>query len=126
MCVLCREFVSQLHWTERHIEDRARASEPTGEHGEYHRFRRRDRSHRAKVINEVLGHYGLRVSDWAGSKYLLRNKKGRSVLVQDLGSLWPAAQRLPGPPLDPLDPALQAGLHEASRDEAPVNGGQSG
>ena len=77
-------------------------------------------------MNEVLRHYGLRVSDWAGSKYLLRNKKGRSVLVQDLGSLWPAAQRLAGWPLDPLDPALCAALHEASRDEASVNGGQSG
>ena len=74
-------------------------------------------------MNEVLRHYGLRVSDWAGSKYLLRNKKGRSVLVQDLGSLWPAAQRLAGRPLDPLDPALHAALHEALRGETPVNGG---
>jgi hypothetical protein len=47
-------------------------------------------------------------------------------LVQDLGSLWPAAQRLTGRPLDPLDPALQATLHEASRNEVSVNRGQSG
>jgi hypothetical protein len=45
------------------------------------------------------------------------------VLVQDLGSLWPAAQRLTGRPLDPLDPALHAALHEALRGKAPVNGG---
>ena len=113
MCVLCGEFVSQVHWTERHLEDRARAGGPTKAWGGYHRARRRDRLHRAKVANEVLRHYGLKVSDWAGSKYLLRDKKGRSELVQDLGSLWPAAQKLAGRPLDPLDPALHAALHGA-------------
>ncbi len=123
MCVLCGEFVSQAHWTERHIEDKARAAGPTGTWGDYHRFRRRDRLHRTKVANEVLRHYGLRISDWAGSKYLLRDKKGRSELVQDLGSMWPAAQRLAGRPLDPLDPALQAALREASSGGMPVNGG---
>ncbi len=120
MCVLCGEFVSQIHWTERHIEDKARAS---GASGDYHRFRRRDRLHRAKVANEVLSYYGLRVSDWAGSKYLLRDKKGRTELVQDLGSMWSAASKLAGRPLDPLDPALQASLREASSEDMSVNGG---
>ena len=117
MCVLCGEFVSQIHWTERHIEDRVRVSE-TEARGDYHRFRRRDRLHRMKVANELLRHYDLKVSDWAGSKYVLRDKKGRSELVQDLGSLWPAAQKLASRSLDPLDPALHAALREASSDGA--------
>jgi hypothetical protein len=113
--VLCREFVSRVHWTERHIEDKARASYgPAGNPGGYQRYRRRDRLHRTKLANEVLRHYGLKVSDWAGSKYVLRDKKGRSALVQDLGSLWPTAQRLAGRPLDPLDLALHAALGEAN------------
>jgi hypothetical protein len=110
VCVLCGEFVSQLHWTDRHIEDKARATGATGasSRGDYHHARRRERFHRAKVTNEVLRHYGLKISDWAGSKYVLRDGKGRSELVQDLGSLWPAAQKLARRPLDPLDPALHA------------------
>jgi hypothetical protein len=123
MCVLCGEFVSHVHWTERHVEERARASGPMENPGEYHRSRRRDRFHRVAIANEVLRHYGLRVQDWSGSKYLLRDRKGRSALVQDLGSLWPAAQRLAGRSLDPLDPALHAALRKASSDGATVNGG---
>ncbi len=111
MCVLCgRDFVAQVHWTNRHIEDKARVSgsDPL----EYQRDRRRDRVHRAALMNEVLRHYGLRVEDWSGSKYLLRDKKGRSEIVQDLGALWPAAEKLAGRPLDPLGPALLGALTE--------------
>jgi len=56
------------------------------------------------MTNEVLHHYGLRLSDWSVSKYILRDKKGRSEQVQDLGALWPASQKLLGRQLDPLDP----------------------
>jgi hypothetical protein len=104
-----------MHWTDRYIEDKARAAGPTGTWGDYQRYRRRDRLHRAKVANEVLRHYGLKVNDWAGSKYVLRDGKGRSELIHDLGSLWPAAQKLAGRPLDPLDPALQAALSVGER-----------
>jgi len=126
MCILCGEFVTRIHWTEKHAEDRARASIVAGAKDENRRNRRRERTRRAAITNEVLRHYGLKVSDWGGTKYVLRDGKGRSELVRDLGSLWPAAQRLAGRPLDPLDPALRTALHKALRDEAPVNGGQSG
>ena len=108
MCVLCgQDFVAQVHWTDRHIEDRARASGPAGDPGEYQRDRRRDRAHRTVLTNEVLRHYGLRVEDCSGSKYVLRDRKGRSEIIQDLGSLWPAAAKLAGRTLDPLDPDLR-------------------
>jgi hypothetical protein len=107
MCVLCgQDFVAQAHWTDRHVEDRARASGPGADPVGYQRDRRRDRGHRVVLTNEVLRHYGLRVEDWSGSKYVLRDRKGRSELVQDLGSLWPAAAKLAGRTPDPLDPAL--------------------
>lgn len=110
MCVLCGEFVAQPHWTDRHVEDAARSSR--ADLGDYHRDRRRDRIRRVALANEVLVHYGLRASDWDGSKYVLRDLKGRSELVQDLGSLWPRAERLAGRAPDPLDPALQEALYE--------------
>jgi len=107
MCVLCgQDFVAQVHWTDRHVEDRARAAAPGSDPVEYQRDRRRDRGHRVVLTNEVLRHYGLRVEDWSGSKYVLRDRKGRSELVQDLGSLWPVAAKLAGRTPDPLDPAL--------------------
>jgi hypothetical protein len=114
MCVLCgQDFVAQAHWTDRHVEDRARASGPRADPVEYQRDRRRDRGHRVVLANEVLRQYGLRVEDWSGSKYVLRDRKGRSELVQDLGSLWPAAAKLAGRTLDPLDPALCEALSAA-------------
>jgi hypothetical protein len=124
VCILCGEFVSRIHWTDRHVENKARASYgPAGNPGDYHRYRRRDRFHRSKVANEVVRHYGLRVADWSGSKYVLRDGKGRSELVQDLGALWPAAEKLVGRPLDPLDPDLHAALRAASDDALSANGG---
>jgi hypothetical protein len=111
MCVLCgRDFVAQVHWTDRHLEDRARAAGSNADPFDYHRDRRRDRVHRAALTNKILRHYGLRVEDWSGSKYLVHDRKGRSELVQDLGALWPTAEKLVGRPLDPLDPALQDAL----------------
>ncbi len=116
MCVLCgQDFVAQAHWTDRYVEDRARAAGPDADPTEYQRDRRRDRAHRAAVTNEVLAYYGLRVRDWAGSKYLLSDGKGNSQIVQDLGALWPAAEKILGRPLDPLDPALKERMLDGAR-----------
>ena len=123
MCILCGEFVSRIHWTEKHAEERARASIDAGAKDENRRNRRRERVRRAVVANEVLRHYGLKVSDWSGTKYVLRAGKGRSELVQDLGSLWPVAQKLTGRPIDPLDPALHAALRAAPAISSIANGG---
>ena len=112
MCLLCGELVSGAHWTDRHVEDRAR--ERGADDGGYTRERRRDRAHRAALANKVLEHYGLRVKDWSGSKYVLADGKGNSELIGDLGSLWPAASKLAGRPLDPLDPALRERLLAAA------------
>jgi hypothetical protein len=69
-----------------------------------------------------LRHYGLKLDDWGGSKYVLRDGKGRSEIVQDLGSLWPAAERLAGLTLDPLEPGLMEMLSEEPA-YAAVDGG---
>jgi hypothetical protein len=115
MCVLCgQDFVAQVHWTDRHLEDRARAAAPGSDPVAFQGDRRRDRAHRVVLVNEILRHYGLKLDDWGGSKYVLRDGKGRSEIVQDLGSLWPAAERLAGRALDPLELALRESLVAAA------------
>jgi hypothetical protein len=90
MCALCGVLLSD-HWAEQDGGRRLRAA-------------------RVRLINRVLDHFGLRLDDWAGRVYLLRDRKGRTAVVSDLGALWPQAERLAGRPLDPLDPELVRAL----------------
>jgi hypothetical protein len=90
MCVLCNVLVSE-HWAEQEGGLRARVL-------------------RVRLVNRVLAFYGLRLDDWSGRVWVLRDGKGRSAVIADLGSLWAAAERLAGRPLDPLDPELVAAL----------------
>ena len=90
MCVLCGVLLNE-HWAEQ-------------EGG------RRGRVFRVRLLNRVLAFYGLRLDDWGGRIWVLRDAKGRSVVVTDLGSLWVRAEELAGRRLDPLDPELVASL----------------
>jgi hypothetical protein len=90
MCVLCGVLLEE-HWAE-------------GEGG------RRGRVFRVQLLNRVLGFYGLRLDDWSGRVWTLRDQKGRTVVVENLGSLWLEAERLAARKLDPLDPELVASL----------------
>jgi hypothetical protein len=90
MCVLCNVLVNE-HWAEQEGGRRARVM-------------------RVRLVNRVLAFYGLRLDDWSGRVWVLRDRKGSSAVVADLGSLWAEAERLAGRPLDPLDPELVAAL----------------
>jgi hypothetical protein len=85
MCALCGVLLEE-HWA----EDGGR----------------RARGFRVKLANRVLDHFGLRLDDWGGRVYVLRDRKGRTAVVANLGVLWVEAERLAGRPLDPLEPAL--------------------
>jgi hypothetical protein len=89
MCTLCGVLLSD-HWAE---QGGARA-----------------RIFRVRLVNRVLGHYGLSLDDWSGAVYTLRDRKGSAVVISDLGSLWLEAERMLRRPLDPLDPELLASL----------------
>ena len=90
MCALCGVLLSD-HWAESGGGRRARAL-------------------RVGLVNRVLAHYGLQLDDWAGRTYVLRDRKGSSAVVDNLGVLWSAAALLAGRPLDPLDPELVRSL----------------
>src|SRR5207302_6413886 len=86
MCALCGVLLND-HWAEQ-------------EGG------RRGRTFRVGLVNRVLEHFGLHLDDWSGRVYVLRDRKGRSAVVENLGALWSQAELLAGRPLDPLDPEL--------------------
>jgi hypothetical protein len=68
--------------------------------------RRRERINRVACAQRVLGFYGLTLSDWQASAFVLSTLTGKSEIVDSLTHLWPAAEKLTGRPCDPLDPQL--------------------
>lgn len=93
-----------VHWTDQGSHDKEFSN--TIIVGELQRDRMRDRLRRVYYLNRILSFYGLNLADWNGSKYLLADKKGNQQIVNDLGDLWPAAQKMASNRLDPLDPGL--------------------
>ncbi len=101
MCILCGDLVGEPHWTERNLQ----SGRTAGLGGESHR--RLARFKRTRVVNRVLGLYNLSVhEDLSGTQYVVGNGKGSEEVVQHLGQLWAAADRLAGRRLDPLDGSL--------------------
>jgi hypothetical protein len=90
MCGLCGVLLSET-WAEEAGDRRARVL-------------------RLKLVNRVLAHFGLRLDEWGGRVYVLRDRTGRTAVVDDLSAIWREAERLAGRPLDPLDPELLASL----------------
>jgi hypothetical protein len=90
MCALCNVLVS-THWAEQGESRRARVL-------------------RTRFLQRLLDHFGLSLGEWAGSVYILSDRKGSTAVVQDIGTLWSTAERLARRPLDPLDPALLESL----------------
>ncbi|MCA1203696.1 hypothetical protein [Priestia flexa] len=98
MCILCGEFVMQVHWTDYNESD---SSEITV--GDQQRTRQRMRLHRTQLCNKLLSHYRLKLEEWNGSKFILRDAKGNSEIVHDLGTIWHHAEAMLGYPIDPLN-----------------------
>lgn len=102
MCILCGELVSSFHWSDMNFAEQ-KATISVGENAF---ARKRARLKRVKLLNEILGFYGLKIADWQGSKFVLSDKKGQSVIVNDLGDLWDKARDLAKREIDALDDAL--------------------
>jgi hypothetical protein len=76
--------------------------------------RRRERMNRVACARKVLAFYGLTLSDWQASSFILSTLTGKSEIVDSLTHLWAAAEKLIGRPCDPLDPRLLERLEAAS------------
>ncbi|MDX3929710.1 MAG: hypothetical protein QHC90_28430 [Shinella sp.] len=110
MCSLCGVLGGNEHWADAVARPGVytRNLEPID--------RRRERANRVRVANRVLAFYGLQLSDWQGASFVLSTRTGKSEIIEDLGHLWPAAERLCGRPCDPLNPEIVTRM-EAERCE---------
>jgi hypothetical protein len=104
MCSLCGVLGANEHWAD------AAAREGVYTRNVDSVRRRRERADRVSLANRVLALYGMRLSDWQGASFLLSTLTGKSEIVEDLGHLWPAAEKLSGRLCDPLSPDFLARL----------------
>ena len=107
MCALCGVLGGDGHWTD------AEARPGVFTRNVDSLQRRRERIHRVGCAQKVLGFYGLTLSDWQGTSYVLSTATGKTEIVDNLTHLWAAAEKLIGRPCDPLDPALVRRLEAA-------------
>jgi hypothetical protein len=109
MCSLCGVLGGNEHWADA-------VARPGVFTRNVERIdRRRERARRIAAANRILSAYALTLSDWQGSSYVLASRTGKTEVVEDLGHLWSAAERMIGRPCDPLDPELIARI-ETLRD----------
>ncbi len=119
MCVLCGELISSFHWTDGtdgsdscEIDEGLKEPNVLISANENARERKRARLKRVRLLNQILAFYGLKIDDWQGAKFVLCDKKGQSVIVNDLGDLWDKAQNLAKKKMDALDSNLLAFLNQ--------------
>ncbi|MEJ8612094.1 hypothetical protein MMN28_02675 [Helicobacter pylori] len=119
MCVLCGELISSFHWSDENygsdsyeIDENLREPNVLISTNENARERKRARLKRVGLLNQILAFYGLKINDWQGTKFVLCDKKGQSVIVNDLGDLWGKAQKLAKKEMDALDSNLLAFLNQ--------------
>ncbi|EPZ92297.1 hypothetical protein [Helicobacter pylori] len=118
MCVLCGELISSFHWTDgsdgsgSYENENLKGQNALVSTNENARERKRARLKRVRLLNQILAFYGLKMDDWQGAKFVLCDKKGQSVMVNDLGDLWDKAQNLAKKEMDALDSHLLAFLNQ--------------
>ncbi len=119
MCFLCGELISSFHWSDENygsdsyeIDENLKEPNALISANENARERKRARLKRVGLLNQILAFYGLKINDWQGAKFVLCDKKGQSVIVNDLGDLWGKAQNLAKKKMDALDSNLLAFLNQ--------------
>ncbi|MCH4605114.1 hypothetical protein [Helicobacter pylori] len=118
MCVLCGELIGSFHWTDgsdgsgSYENENLKGQNVLISTNENARERKRAWLKRVRLLNQILAFYGLKINDWQGAKFVLHDKKGQSVMVNDLGDLWDKAQNLAKKEMDALDSHLLAFLNQ--------------
>lgn len=121
MCILCGELVSSFHWSDINFGSDMNLAGQKSSVNENAFSRKRARLKRTKLLNEILRFYGLKIDDWQGSKFVLCDKKGQSVIVNDLGDLWDKARDLAKREIDALDSNLHTFLSATFLSESNLN-----
>jgi hypothetical protein len=104
MCALCGVLGGKGHWSDS-------ASAPAAFAGRTEpQTRLRERQARTRLLNTVLKHHGVVVKDWSGNSYLLTSRTGRTAIVDTVGDVWGATERLCRGTIDPLDEGYLAAL----------------
>ncbi|MEX0346815.1 MAG: hypothetical protein AB3N20_17970 [Rhizobiaceae bacterium] len=106
MCSLCGILGGDNHWADTSSNPDSfgnRAKQVT-----WHR----ERQERTRLINRIVGRYGLTVSDWSGNAFVVRSHTGKSVIAENLSQIWEAAEKINGSPCDPLEPELIRSLSD--------------
>jgi hypothetical protein len=106
MCSLCGVLGGNEHWADAIMRP-----------GVYSRNasvieRRRERANRVRIANRILTQFGMALSDWQGTAFLLSTRTGKTEIIADLGHLWPAAEKLAGRVCDPLAASLIESLEQ--------------
>ncbi|EAJ0057958.1 hypothetical protein CK590_08775 [Campylobacter jejuni] len=107
MCVLCGEMVSSFHWSDISFKEQNELISV----GEQQKERLQARLKKVKILNRILSFYRLNLKEWQGSKYILSNLRGGSIIVNDLGDLWAKVYELEKISPDTLDIKLLHFLH---------------
>ena len=100
MCSLCGILGSNEHWTD------AVARPGVFTRNTERVDRRRERAKRVRIASRILTEFGMTLSDWQGTSFLLSTRTGKTEMVEDLGHLWPLAEKISGRVCDPLSHAL--------------------
>jgi len=97
MCALCGVFGVDGHWT---------AGAPADGQSIDASARRAARRALIEAANRLLAGARLKLRDWGGDAYVLSSPTGATVVIENLGELWPAVERLSGRRADPLGDGL--------------------
>ncbi len=94
MCGMCGLWGGTDHWSNP-------ARLPGAERGVN---TTRARALQAGVVSSFTRAGGVTVRDWGQASWVVENFSGGTEIVDSLGSVWPAVEKLTGRRLDPLSP----------------------
>jgi hypothetical protein len=97
MCALCGVLGGKGHWSDSTNAPAAFAGRAELQ------TRLRERQACTRLLNAALKQHGVSVKDWSGNAYLLTGSTGRTAIVETVGEIWKAAERISGKTCDPLD-----------------------
>ena len=92
MCGICGLLGGPAHWSSSHGRLQLAGSTTL----------RAERARTVGLLNRIARTRGMRVSDWQGTAFVVAGATGGQEVIESLGDVWAAFDRLGGRPIDPL------------------------